>query len=230
MMGEQQEGQNALKTRFDLCTIRQWFMEMDIDQTGSVTKDGFMTFLRDRPQLRSLMLAHAPAKNNGKPARVVSQRESEALEMRRLLKVLKDIDEDKNGTLEWEEFVEFFRRSGYLLEYSTKENPREKIADVLGQIHEKKIEGEDVEDDLLDKLNKMAGSHMNDQARRKSQDITDQESGESISPLMRGGGRRRASEGSLPGLQQSLAAMAASQLILGDGTHRSALGRRRSAA
>lgn len=166
------------KAMFDIYTLRQWFMEMDTEQSGHVTKDAFMLFLRQRPQLRNLMLAQSQQQvgKNAKEA-LMTKQAAHALEMRRMLKVLRDIDEDKNGTLEWEEFIEFFRKSGYLLEYSRENphNPREKLAHIMGQIHDQKLEREDIDNKLVGNLAELAGKHLNVHARRRSRELVDSE-------------------------------------------------------
>lgn len=180
------------KPLFDVVTLRNWFIEMDGESSGHVTKDGFMSFLRSRPQLRRLMLqthdtnkqqkaggptldkghvASARLKTGASSTRTPSSREAEALEMRRLLKLLKEIDEDKNGTLEWEEFIEFFRRAGYLLEYATKENPREEIASIMGRMHDQKMEGKELDEELADRLSSLGQEHLPSHTRRKSEDF-----------------------------------------------------------
>jgi len=157
-------------------------MEMDAEQSGHVSKRGFMQFLRNRPQLRRLLM-HAGqeaykekmdtgSRRGSKDPTLLAPKEAEALEMRRLLRLLKEIDEDGNGTLEFEEFEEFWRKAGLFLEYKTKENPRERIAVVLGQIHEAKIDGEEMDSKLIGQLSALGKEHLNANARRKSEDLT----------------------------------------------------------
>jgi len=45
--------------------------------------------------------------------------------------VLKELDQDGNGQMEWEEFVEFFRRCGLLLEYESDAHLNHTSLDVL---------------------------------------------------------------------------------------------------
>lgn len=189
---ERKESKERKAVQFDVYTLRQWFMEMDRDSSGHVTKEDFFAYLDQRPALKQLFVAHSP-KNSRKPGgREVSQKEAQALEMRRLLKVLREIDEDKNGTLEWEEFIEFFKRSGYLLEYSDNNNPRVKMAECLGQIHDAQMEGEDVDDKVMNDLRMMSKEHASTNVRRKSQDLAN---GIDVSAMSMPQMRRRASAG-----------------------------------
>lgn len=167
------DGTRGKKPFFDICTIRTWFMEMDVERSGHVSKEGFMQFIRNRPQLRRLFI-HAGQeryKVTGGRKFEITGKEAEALEIRRLLKLLKEIDQDGNGTLEWEEFLDFWRVAGFLLEYETKNNPREQIAEVLGQIHESHTNGTS-DDRLRGQLSNLAAEHLSSQSRRKSQDLS----------------------------------------------------------
>merc|ERR1711904_300180 len=57
-------------------------------------------------------------------------------EKRRLGELWIEIDTNGNGTLEWDEFLEFFRKTGRLLVYETKDNPRDRLAGMLQEMHE----------------------------------------------------------------------------------------------
>merc|ERR1719230_571596 len=41
-------------------------------------------------------------------------------ENQRIKRIMEEVDTDGSGTMEWPEFVDFFRRAGMLLEYRTK--------------------------------------------------------------------------------------------------------------
>jgi hypothetical protein len=43
-------------------------------------------------------------------------------EIYRIKQILRDVDTDNSGTMEWNEFVDFFRRAGFLLEYREDEH------------------------------------------------------------------------------------------------------------
>lgn len=96
--------------------------------------------LRSHSELRHIFteVASCTAVNAGRPSLLLAQASQTALlesgelqgaareaatqkmELQRMLDILHEVDEDGSGTLEWEEVLEFFRRSGYLLEYVTK--------------------------------------------------------------------------------------------------------------
>lgn len=171
------------KPVFDFCTLRTWFMEMDTEKDGRVSKQGFLQFFRDRPPLRRLLMyagqvafkekMEAGSRKGSKEAsahytrpqtsRGVTAKEAEALTMRRLLRLLKAIDEDGSGTIEWDEFVEFWRKAGFLLEYETKDNPREQIADLLGQIHDDQSDGTKADDNVVQRLSVLGKTHLSSQ-------------------------------------------------------------------
>jgi len=126
------------RSAFDTCTVRSWFIEMDTDNSGVVTKEEFMNFLRDRPLLQN---AFWEGVQGIKPELYFSQtprsaqRSAQALGIKRVLKLFREIDADNSGSLEWEEFLEFFHRTGLLLEYAIVNNPRDRMAEMLGKQH-----------------------------------------------------------------------------------------------
>jgi len=159
------------KPRFDLLTLREWFNEVDKDRNGHVTKVEWLGFLQFHPQIRALVLSISPqqrAADGGTavdepPRSEASKKETEAKHMRRLLRIWTDIDKDKNGTLEWNEFVELFRRGGFLLEYAEKNNPKERLASILGEMHESPAKQDEAE---LDEFMQLRNQHLDGERRR----------------------------------------------------------------
>jgi len=153
---------NGQKALYDILTIRQWFNGMDEQRNGHVTKKEWLEFMRRNPQFKSMVLC------GGVETRLtdrfseesVQALKDQAKEMRRLLKIWREIDKDANGTLEWEEFIEFFRRSGNLLEYETVDNPKERLAHIVTEIHEGRAEG-----DKLDEFLDLAKGHLQGERR-----------------------------------------------------------------
>lgn len=130
---------------------------MDVDKTGRVTKAQWIKFLQEQPQLGRLM--------TGETVIDVSKeacRETVAKQMRTMLKSWRQIDTDRSGTLEWEEFLEFFRSSGFLIEYTTKDNPKTRMADILQHLHDSKEQ--DVTE--LDEFAQLKQHHLTGDRRR----------------------------------------------------------------
>eukprot|EP00747_Dinoflagellata_sp_TGD_P211212 gnl/TRDRNA2_/TRDRNA2_84410_c0_seq4.p1 gnl/TRDRNA2_/TRDRNA2_84410_c0~~gnl/TRDRNA2_/TRDRNA2_84410_c0_seq4.p1 ORF type:complete len:283 (+),score=24.02 gnl/TRDRNA2_/TRDRNA2_84410_c0_seq4:113-961(+) len=120
--------------KFDTLTLREWFNKLDDDRTGSVTKPRWLDFLSRNPEFRTLILGR------GITMRITKDLHEEARrirhERRRLGQLWSEIDTDRNGSLEWFEFLDFFQRSGRLLVYKTKDNPRDRLAEMLQEMHE----------------------------------------------------------------------------------------------
>lgn len=147
------------RPRFDVLRLREWFNQMDQDRCGHVTRQQFRHFLGFQPHLRSLIV-------EGQVCRFGKDedgRREEARQWRRLTKVWHEIDDDKNGTLEWEEFVEFFRKWDMLIEYQTKDNPKERLAEMLATMHENPDE-QATED--LEEFMQLRSNHLHGERRR----------------------------------------------------------------
>lgn len=153
------------KPKFDMLTLCQWFQEMDKDKSAHITRMQWLDFLRANPPLKQLMLTGSlqmPDRSKVSEESI-RQGQAEARETRRLLKLWKEIDQDKNGTLEWEEFVDYFRQCGFLLEYKTQNNPRAKMAETLLQLHE---HSESVPTAQRNEFMQLRGKHMSGERRR----------------------------------------------------------------
>jgi hypothetical protein len=155
---------------FDIYNLRQWFIGMDSKEDGHVSKNDFVAFFHKRPELKNVLLSQVHLKNtDNSKCTIKSQQEIHALEMRRLLKLFtKDLDTDKSGTLEWHEFINFFRNTGCLVEYSTPNNPRERLSDVMGKIAEQKAAGKEVDEELINNLDELACKHLSTPMRQRS--------------------------------------------------------------
>mmetsp|Transcript_120743 Transcript_120743/g.336924 ORF Transcript_120743/g.336924 Transcript_120743/m.336924 type:complete len:323 (+) Transcript_120743:70-1038(+) len=128
-------GGSTEKVRYDILTLRHWFDSMDADRSGEVTELEWFNFLRNNPRLRRVFrvgegeLPPSIKDRFSGEARELLKRE--ARELRRVKKVIRELDSDKNGTLQFEEFVEFFRRSGYLQEYESDDPPKARLAAIM---------------------------------------------------------------------------------------------------
>lgn len=113
--------------QWDVLTLRQWFNIMDMDCDGSITRHDLAGFLANSRQLRDSLLG-----DSGQPIKDGSSRASWKL----VMTFVKDVFHN-SGTIEFKEFVEFFRRTGFLVEYQSDANPRVQMADLLGDIHKR---------------------------------------------------------------------------------------------
>jgi len=87
---------------FRISFMREWFTLLDDEGAGKITKNQWVEFFKQTPKLRKLFL-----KDEDEP-------EDDARLMRRLLRQLKEVDVNKDGFIDWEEFVTFFKGCGYV--------------------------------------------------------------------------------------------------------------------
>lgn len=125
--------------RYDILTLRQWFNSMDIDHDGHITKQEWFSFLSGNIRLRHILL-HREAEppnfiKDRFSAETVQMLQEEAKELKKLTRIMRELDANKNGMLEFDEFVDLFRRSGHLMQYRLDSNPRIQMAGLLGGMH-----------------------------------------------------------------------------------------------
>lgn len=146
-----------------MLTIRLWFNEMDQQLNGHVTKAEWLEFLRKNNDVKHFMIDGGMKGHKQSTDRQMERFREEVKEMRRLLFIWREIDENHNGYLEWDEFVEFFRRSGNLLEYRIEENPKTRLAEYVGKIHDSPS---DVSETMLEELEDLAKYNLTGEKRR----------------------------------------------------------------
>lgn len=109
--------------KFSVQTLRNFFRTLDSDGSGSISKREMIVALRANKNLQSLFLNHKQAPQT----QIATQRQMEdqsvegrRQELQNILKILREVDSDGSGSLEWDEILEFFRRAGLLLEYQAE--------------------------------------------------------------------------------------------------------------
>lgn len=156
-MAAQPKNSSGKPARFDKLTLRLWFEEMDSSNDGHVQKHEWFTFLRANDKLRKVFLSEED--DSDKIEYATSPREQTRLQQR-LLRVWREIDIDGNGTLEFEEFVDFFRKAGRLLEYITPKAPPDALADMKTEMREM---GGEVDEKTMEQMGIM---HLSGRRRR----------------------------------------------------------------
>lgn len=165
-------GQIKEKAKYDVLTLRQWFNQMDTQHSGHVTKQEWFHFLRCNPRLRQMML-HGDIGDTTTRDRFSDESQErlkqEAKEMKRLLKIVRELDADRSGTLEFEEFVEFFRRSGNLIEYGAEahHHPRARLASIVGHMH---ANPDTIDEALVEECEQLAKWNMYGERRQSLED------------------------------------------------------------
>eukprot|EP00746_Dinoflagellata_sp_MGD_P072840 gnl/MRDRNA2_/MRDRNA2_29551_c0_seq1.p1 gnl/MRDRNA2_/MRDRNA2_29551_c0~~gnl/MRDRNA2_/MRDRNA2_29551_c0_seq1.p1 ORF type:complete len:394 (+),score=66.49 gnl/MRDRNA2_/MRDRNA2_29551_c0_seq1:101-1282(+) len=128
--------QTPQKVAFDECTVRVMFMEMDTDASGSITKEEFINYLRSRPQMQNVMYnAFKPGETGEQDS---SPRASRVMGIKKIITLFKAVNQEGNGLATWDEFLDFFRRIGLLITYTTPNNPRDRLAGALANEYQQR--------------------------------------------------------------------------------------------
>lgn len=127
--------------KFNMTTLRNLFKDIDKDDTGVITQRELIVALRKQKGLLEMFLLPSSGSPGGSPtSKSPTGSESGSVpftskqswqdpvasaagstEVHRVKELLKEVDVDGSGCMEWDEFVGFFRRAGLLLEYKTQE-------------------------------------------------------------------------------------------------------------
>jgi len=152
------QSRKSPELRFDLLRLREWFNQMDKERCGYVTKRRFMVFLRTQPQLQVLLVdGVAPRLNLGHSS------PEDAVRWRRQSATWEEFSCGKEH-LEWDQFVDFFRRRSWVLDYKIKDNPRDRLAEMLADMHARPSEQDR---QTLDEFVDLRKRHLQGQQKRQ---------------------------------------------------------------
>jgi Ca2+-binding EF-hand superfamily protein len=112
------------RPKFNVSTLRRWFQEIDMDKSGSITRRELIVALRHHKELQILLGATATSTAALADFKKYHQEayctiDAQNAELKRIIRILHQVDTDSSGSVEWDEFVELFRRGGFLVEYKT---------------------------------------------------------------------------------------------------------------
>lgn len=108
-----------VRPKFNIPTLRRWFKEIDQDGGGFISRRELIVALRQHKDLQAVLLSSVQEGEQDDEEHPDVMQAKNA-EMKRIIAIMHSVDTDGSGTMEWDEFVEFFRRSGFLLEYNTR--------------------------------------------------------------------------------------------------------------
>eukprot|EP00928_Gymnodinium_smaydae_P060764 TRINITY_DN4455_c1_g1_i1.p1 TRINITY_DN4455_c1_g1~~TRINITY_DN4455_c1_g1_i1.p1 ORF type:complete len:478 (+),score=50.34 TRINITY_DN4455_c1_g1_i1:151-1584(+) len=157
------EGVAEETPRVDILTVRQWFDEMDWKGDGYVAKQAYLAALKDNAWFRQYIVY----KERRLPSSVKPTAMELSFELRKGLRFWREMDRGRKNTIDWDDFVEFFRRSGLLFEYQNSDNPRTKMAELMGNLN--KHATSKTESEPMEKLRSLVKEHLSsDSMRRQS--------------------------------------------------------------
>jgi len=132
---------SARKIAYDECTVRMMFIEMDAKANGTVSKEEFINFLRNQRQLQNVLYGglKPEAVEQDASSSKISPQIARAMGIKRIISVYKDMSRNQNGVVTWDEFLDFFRRTGLLLVYLTPDNPRDRMAAALASEYQQRV-------------------------------------------------------------------------------------------
>lgn len=87
---------------FSMSELKEFFLHLDDEGAGKISKNHWVDFFRTNPKLRKLLLKDE------------DDQEEDARIQRRLLRQLKDVDLNKDAFIDWDEFLAFFQSAGYV--------------------------------------------------------------------------------------------------------------------
>jgi Ca2+-binding EF-hand superfamily protein len=128
--------------RWDRLTIRQWFNIIDEAQNGVISKQEWMTCLRENPKFRAMLLNMNESVCPDRFSKRSSQKlQLEAKEMKKVMLLWNELDADKNGTLDFDRFITLFERTGHYFQFRDEANPRQQMASMLNGTQASELSG-----------------------------------------------------------------------------------------
>lgn len=113
-------GFNDNKPRFSMSTLQTFFMEVDVDRTGEISHKELYKALKQ--QGLQEVICSSPGRKTKSEGMEETDRVEEAKAAKALRSSMRQNDRNGNGNLSWDEFIEFFRNRGMLIEYQTRQD------------------------------------------------------------------------------------------------------------
>jgi len=120
---EVRDNRPAQHVQYNLKRLEQWFKLMDLNNSGEVTVRKLIVGMLKHQELLDLFYL---LKDGGSDAAEPNFQDRPKIgqltkaDMEWVSDVLNDLDQDGNASMDWPEFVDFFRKTGLLLEYKTR--------------------------------------------------------------------------------------------------------------
>lgn len=126
---EVRDSRPGQQVQYNLKRLEMWFKLMDINNSGEVTVRKLIVGMLKHQELLDLFYL---LKDGGSDPDLDAQNRPKIgqltkADMEWVSDVLSDLDQDGNASMDWPEFVDFFRKTGLLLEYKTRPDLNESM-------------------------------------------------------------------------------------------------------
>jgi len=132
------------KVAFDIQRLEAWFRLMDTNSSGEITVRKLIVGMMKHQELCDLFYILKGNVNKDGPADL--QPKVGALtrdDIKWIRDVITSLDQDGNSSMDWPEFVDFFRKAGLLLTYQERDDLNmSDLGEVFIEVHRREVEKE----------------------------------------------------------------------------------------
>lgn len=162
------------RVAYNIKRLEDWFGIMDTDGSGEITMRKLMIGMMKRQDLYDMLqILKDGGQTDIKDMKLHARPKAGQLtkeDIDWIQGLIDDLDQDGDHIMEWPEFVDFFRRTGLLLEYSTREDlNKSHLGETDIEVCRKKLEADRIEQEskFFD-ANRRGGKRQEKRAARRA--------------------------------------------------------------